>query len=349
MRYTVLSVAYPLVPVSFDTAGGAEQIVSVLDRQIVAAGGRSRVMAAEGSRIAGELIPTPRWDDAIDPEVRAWAACEHRRILNRNLRGVDVVHFHGLDFYEYLPDRDVPCLATLHLPPEWYPPQIFADSRVVLNCVSSSQRARCPAASKTIRHGIDVESFRAPVRKRNFALALGRICPEKGFHFAIGASRRARVPLLIAGQVFPYAEHERYFERDIRGRLGADARFVGAAGFRKKRRLLSAAKCLLVPSTVAETSSLVAMEALSCGTPVVAFRSGALPEIVEHGRTGFIVNDESEMAEAIACVDRLNPSELRRRAKENFSAERMAREYFDLYREMKVGEGSENRTSIPVV
>ena len=349
MRYTVLSVAYPLVPVSSDTAGGAEQIVWLLDRQIVSAGGRSLVMAAKGSRVSGEWIPTPAWDGAINSEVRAWAAREHRRILNQNLRGVDIVHFHGLDFHSYLPDGNVPCLATLHLPLDWYPAGIFSDSRIVLNCVSTSQRTGCPAPARTIHHGVEVSSFGAPYRKKNYALSLGRVCPEKGFHFAIGAARRARVPLLIAGRVFPYQAHERYFQREIAPRLGACVRFAGPAGSRKKRRLLSEAKCLLIPSTVAETSSLVAMESIASGTPVIAFRSGALPEIVEHGRTGFIVAGEAEMAEAIGCVDQLSPDECRCRARDRFSAGRMAREYFEFYREMKAGEVIENCTSVPVV
>src|SRR5207249_5576489 len=129
--------------------------------------------------------------------------------------------------------------------------------------------------------------------------ALGRICPEKGFHFALQAAKMARADLLLAGQVFPYASHVEYFESKIVPRLDERRQFVGPVGFHRKKRLLSKAKCLLVPSTVNETSSLVAMEALAAGTPVIAFPSGALPEIVEHGRTGYLVSDVKEMAQAI--------------------------------------------------
>jgi glycosyltransferase involved in cell wall biosynthesis len=353
MPFTVLSVAFPLVPVSPDTAGGAEQIVSVLDRHIVQSGGRSLVMAAEGSRVRGELIATPRWDAPIDAQVRTWAAAEHRRILNHHLRDVDVVHLHGLDFHEYLPDGDVPCLATLHLPPQWYAPNVFSETRrgLTYNCVSWHQRRHCPASSvpiHTIPHGLDVELFEWRIEKRNYALALGRICPEKGFHFAISAAERARVPLFIAGQVFAYEAHLQYFRREIAPRLSRCIRFIGPAGFRKKRRLMREAKCVLIPSTAPETSSLVAIEALASGTPVIAFRSGALPEIVEHGRTGFIVDSEFEMADAIREIENIDSLACRAAAVQRFHADRMTREYFELYEQIiDRGEIIENCTGRP--
>src|SRR6185437_12674942 len=113
-------------------------------------------------------------------------------------------------------------------------------------------------------------------------------------------------PLLIAGQVFPYPYHQHYFEAQIRPRLGRGARFLGPVGFARKRRLLSAARCLLVPSLVAETGSLVAMEALACGTPVVAFPAGALAEIVAPEVTGYVVNNTREMADAITMAESID-------------------------------------------
>lgn len=340
MKLTVLSVAYPLVPVSRDTAGGAEQIVSILDGHIVRAGGRSLVLAAEGSRVSGRLLPAPRWSGTIDERVRAWAAGEHRRRLAQALGefDIDVVHFHGLDFHQYLPPSGVPCLATLHLPPSWYPPAIFQvrSPHMRYICVSRDQRQRCPASSvsiATIPDGIEVQSFEMSFRKRRYALTLGRICPEKGIHSAIDAAREARVPMIVAGEVFAYPAHQEYFRREIVPRLDRAVRFVRPVGFRRKRRLLAGARCLLVPSTVPETSSLVAMEALACGTPVVAFRSGALPEVIEHGRTGFIVDAPSELAEAIERAGELDPEDCRKSAGERFSAHRMAEAYFQTYRD----------------
>src|SRR5205085_11918601 len=159
--------------------------------------------------------------------------------------------------------------------------------------------------------------------KRNFVLALGRVCPEKGFHLALDAAERAGVPLLIAGQVFPYPAHQAYFAEQIRPRLGREARFLGPVGFARKRRLLSAARCLLVPSLVAETGSLVAMEALACGTPIIAFPAGVLGDLVEPGVTGFLVKDTEEMAEAIVLADKIDPERCREAARRRFSLDRM--------------------------
>jgi glycosyltransferase involved in cell wall biosynthesis len=165
-------------------------------------------------------------------------------------------------------------------------------------------------------------------------LALGRICPEKGFHLALDAARLAGAPLLIAGQLFPYEAHQRYFSEQIQPRLGRNAGFLGPIGFARKRRLLTAARCLLIPSLVAETSSLVAMEALACGCPVVAFPAGALPDLVEPGISGFLVSTIDEMAEAIALCDGLDRERCRAIARKRFSFNAMIESYFRLYRRL---------------
>jgi glycosyltransferase involved in cell wall biosynthesis len=117
-------------------------------------------------------------------------------------------------------------------------------------------------------------------------------------------------------------------------------RFIGPIGFARKRRLLTAARCLLLPSLVAETSSLVAREALACGTPVVAFPHGALPDTVEHGRTGFLVSDVETMAEAIEASRHLSPTLCRRTAEMRFSVERMTQAYIARYRSLTNAAGS---------
>lgn len=119
--------------------------------------------------------------------------------------------------------------------------------------------------------------------------------------------------------------------REIVPRLDGRRRFLGPVPFARKRRLLSAARCLLVPSLAPETSSLVAMEALACGTPVIAFASGALPDVVEDGVTGFIVRDEREMARAIHHAERIDPETCRTAARERFSIHRTAARYLALY------------------
>jgi glycosyltransferase involved in cell wall biosynthesis len=352
MPLTIVSVAYPIAPVRADCVGGAEQIVQLIDRGLVARGFHSIVVACSGSSVSGELVETPRPTGHLTAEVRARAIAHHRTALDTVLstRPVDVVHFHGHDFDAYLPRPGVPVLATVHLPSELMVTQLGEIRRVAtwVHGVSRAQHARLPRLPTLlppIENGIAIQELPRSLRRRPFTLALGRICPEKGFHLALDAARRARVPLLIGGTVFPYEEHQRYFAREVMPRLDRDRRFVGPLSTSARRRLLNSARCVLIPSLVAETSSLVAMEALACGTPVIAFASGALPETVEHGVTGFIVRTVEEMADAIARVDDIEPEFCRATARVRFSSERMVAQYVERYRWMLLQKT--NRTVQP--
>lgn len=336
---TVLGVAFPLAPVGTDTAGGAEQVLAMLDRALVRAGHRSIVIASEGSHCAGELVATPRPLGPLDATARDRAHAHHRTAMAEVLARtrVDIVHLHGLDFASYLPPPGPAALATLHLPPEWYAPEVFAlrRPRTYLCCVSASQWRRCPPAANlvgVVDNGVDLDALRPDGPRQPYALALGRICPEKGFHRALAACRLAGVPMILAGEVFPYPAHERYFRDTIVPLLDRDRRFIGPVGLREKRRLMAAARCVIVPSEVAETSSLVAMEALACGTPVITSGAGALSDIVEHGRTGYVVADETSMATALSYVHRIDPTTCRRTAEQRFSAAGMVARYLQLYR-----------------
>jgi len=336
---TVLNVAYPLAPVRPETAGGAEQVVAMLDRALVAAGHRSVVVACEGSQVRGTLVPTERptgiWNGFVSQQIQfayrqsiAHAVAQYRP---------DVIHLHGIDFLHYLPAPGVPAVATLHLPPSWYPPAVFSLDRpeTWIHCVSSAQRRDCPETSNllpTIENGVPDLPRTAGIRKRNFALTLGRICPEKGTDTALRAAHSAGIPLLIAGEVYPYEAHIRYFEEQVKPLLGrSTARFLGAVGPRAKHRLLSATQCVLIPSNVAETSSLVAMEAAMSGTPVIAFAMGALAEIVEDGRTGYLVETEAEMANAVKRSGEIDPACCRQVARERFGERRAQAEYLRMY------------------
>ena len=337
MSLTVLSVAYPMAAVSPDAVGGAEQVLSQLDAALVRLGHRSIVIAREGSTVAGRLVSVPAPQGILDEALPA-AREHHRRAILQTVQRerVDVVHLHGVDFHHYLPPPGVPTLATLHCPPEWYAPEALYPARpdTWLHCVSRRQHDSMganPRLLAPIENGVHVPVHPPPHAKRDFALMLCRIAPEKGIHLAIAAAKRAGVPLLIAGRVYDYLDHRRYYAEEIEPQLDPRRRFIGPAGLARKRRLLAAARCLLVPSLVPETSSLVAREAIAMGTPVVAFGAGALVDTVEHGRTGFIVADEAEMAEAIeraSCIDR---DTCRAVARERFALDRMVEEYLGVY------------------
>jgi glycosyltransferase involved in cell wall biosynthesis len=266
---------------------------------------------------------------------------QHRRAILRALdaQRFDLVHDESGFFWDRAGSVKTPVLATLHLPRTFYDDKLFQSipANVSLNCVSRSQ-ARAfedlPQVLGVVPNGIALERFRFEPRKRDYVLWLGRICPEKAPHLAMDAAQRAGVRLIMAGQVYPFTWHQRYFEQEIRPRLErADHRvqWIEAPAFQVKLELLASARALLLPSLAAETSSLVAMEAMACGTPVIAFPGGALFEIVRNGITGYLVKDASHMAHAIGDIDRLWPEDARAVAEENFSAGTMADGYEAMY------------------
>ncbi|TNC48480.1 glycosyltransferase family 4 protein [Rubellimicrobium rubrum] len=339
MTLTVLSVSYPLAPVTADPVGGAEQVLSRLDRALVAAGHRSIVIAPEGSRVAGELRSVPAIAGPIsDTEAEHVRAAVRDRIAEAMTRDrLDVIHLHGIDFHRYLPPSGPPVLVTLHLPLDWYPPDALcsARSRTHLHPVSAAQAATAPTGARIeapIENGVEIPDLK--VRRRSFAFALGRICPEKGFDDALASAEMAHVPLLIAGTVFPYPDHQRHFHEAVEPHLGWRRRWIGAVEGRCKQQLLAAARCVLIPSKARETSSLVAMEAMAAGTPVIAYPSGALTEIVEDGRTGFLVESVNGLADAMRRIDRIDPEVCRATARARFSAQRMVARYLERYAEL---------------
>ena len=336
---SVLTVAYPLARVGPDAAGGAEQVAAALDRALVGAGHRSTVLACAGSRVSGRLIDSGPLPLCMDDEAKRSAQRRHGALLRDLLRGerFDVVHFHGVDVPTYLPEPGTPTAITIHLPANWYPPELFRPRRsTVLIAVSRQALGSFPpgaAETRVIANGVDPALLAARQTKRRFVLALGRICPEKGHHLALEAARLADLSLLLAGPVFPYPEHKAYFEHEIAPRLDERRRHIGPVGFARKRRLLAAARCLAMPSRVEETGAMAAMEALACGTPVVAFPSGALRELVTPGITGFLPSGVEEMADAMLAANELDPTACRRAAA-RFDQRAMCSAYLELYADL---------------
>lgn len=345
MPFTLLSVAYPFAPVGPRCVGGAEQILTQLDRAIVESGHQSLVIASEGSLAAGELFTIPRFHSATDlPSTSMWRSRYGQPILDRlaNTRTIDLIHVHDIAFHEYRWPANIPVLVTLHLPPSWYPVQAWKirQPNVLLQCVSESQRRSGPAALgriPVIANGVDLCTQAG--QKENFALTLGRLCPEKNQRTALEAGFRARTRVVLGGEILPWPDHQRYFRERIKPLLeeerdGVRHEFRGPLSPNEKSSLLARARCLLHPTLAPEASSLAAMEALAAGTPVIAYPSGALPEIVDNGITGFLVHSAEEMAAAIRRVDVIEPEACRAAAVRRFSKERMVAEYFNLYNQL---------------
>jgi glycosyltransferase involved in cell wall biosynthesis len=356
---TVVSVAYALAPVRPDGAGGAEQVLRAVDRALVAAGHRSVVVAVQGSQVAGALaaVPAPPAGRALDDATGAAQHARVRDVLAATLAGLaragtpaDLVHFHGIDVLDVIDaaaaaGRPVPALVTLHLPPAWYPAPTWSlgdpngpRPATWLHCVSDAQHRACPAGARLlppVANGVRVSAGAPAARRHGYALCLGRVCPEKGYHLAAHAAARAGVPLLVAGQLFAYEAHVRYWERELCPLMGRGrARFVGTVDPARKRRLLEGARCVVVPSLVDETSSLVAMEAAAAGTPVVALRRGALPEVVEHGRTGWLADDADGLADGIARAGAIDRDACWATARARFDERRMTAAYLARFAEL---------------
>jgi glycosyltransferase involved in cell wall biosynthesis len=355
MKLTILSVGYPFAAAGPGAVGGAEQILSRLDRALVANGHKSCVIAPADSYTWGQLFPVRSVNALIDDELRHITYAEVRLLLETAIDECrpSVVHLHGVDFYHYLPSVPVPTLVTLHLPISFYPREIFCleQKNIFLHCVSDSQDRTCPPFARLlppIPNGVPLPPAKGiRQEERKFALCLSRVAPEKNVHSAIEAARLAGVDLQIAGRVFPYPSHQRYFDEEIQPRLSKRYRFLGPVDEPTKWSLLARARCLLQPSLAAETSSLVAMEALASATPVIAFRSGALPDIVTDNKTGFLVNTVEEMAAAINKVERLNPKDCRTAAKTQFGLDCMIQQYFAVYRYLVGTHGSGSGVRVP--
>ena len=354
----ILYVAYPLLTVSDESAGGAEQVLWALEREMARRGPLTTVAASAGSRVSGELFSTGAPCAQPDDYERRRIEHEDRvvdfvRQREREGMAFNLVHDQSGSFWKRSAEIDSPVLATLHLPRSFYPGGSFDEvpENVSFNCVSDSQ-ARSFAGLKALigvaQNGIALGPFgsddgidaQRAAGGRSGLLWLGRICEEKAPHLALEIAARAGWPITIAGQVYPFSYHQQYFEREVAPRLRAmpNAAFVSAPPAALKRRLLRQARALLITSLADETSSLVAMEAAASGTAVIAFRRGALPEVVKDRVTGFLVEDAAQAGLALQNISSIDPKACVQHAQENFSAAKMAERYAAFYEQLTCAE-----------
>jgi glycosyltransferase involved in cell wall biosynthesis len=328
----ILLVAYPLLPVSEASAGGAEQILFTLERELAGRGWQTEVAACKGSVVTGELLATGEAPQEMDGFAEREREHTERVVEECAKEEFSMVLDHSGHFFRHAARVSGCVLATLHLPRALYGEEAFEGlaENVYFNCVSNSQKSSfmdIPRMLGVVRNGIAVERFPMGGRKSDYVLWLGRVCPEKAPHLAIEAAKKAGMRIIVAGHVYPFRWHDEYWKDKVKPLIDHDrVQWAELPSFAEKTKLLREARALLVTSQVAETTSLVALEAMACGTPVIAFGAGALTEVVPKG-TGFIVDGVEEMASACQTVREIRAQDCRDWVQREYSAKAMTDGY----------------------
>jgi len=320
--------------------GGTERVVSFLTEELVNLGHDVTLFASGDSVTNAELHAA--WPRALrlDPAIRDPIA-PHVLLLEQVMRRseeFDVLHFH-MDYWPFsmFGRQKIPHVTTLHGRldlPELQPVfNLFPEVPVV--SISDSQRRPLPQANfvRTVLHGLPRDLLTPQgEQKRDYLAFLGRICPEKGADRAIRIARATGMKLKIAAKIDKVDAE--YFEQKIRPMLGGNVELIGEINDAQKPEFLSGAAGLLMPIDWPEPFGLVMIEAMACGTPVIAFNRGSVPEVIEDGLTGLIVEDETSAISAVTRLGALSPAAIRRRFETRFTARRMAEDYLSVYREL---------------
>ena len=377
MPLTVLVNAGPWLPVPPPSYGGIENVLACLIPELRRRGVRVVLCSVEGSSIGVDehrwAFSEGQYHRLAARSQVAELTRAHMAVVLqalRELEDVDLVHDH-LEVVgpSVLAARDVvpPVLQTLHWDlckhPDFYG-GFDGRGRVFFNAVSHAQLRTAPAnllaqTLGVVHLGVDPAAHRLVARKTGDYLVLGRITPYKGQHTAARLCKELGLPLVMAGPVAGIgspgqllgaledaaAPLHRY--QDVRYYLdavrpfedGERVRWVGTVGGADKQELLGSARAVLMPISWEEPGATAAIEALACGTPVIALRRGALAEIVQHGVNGFLADDEAEFAALVPRAGEIDPHECRRSVERRFSARRMAEDYLRLYREVLARAG----------
>ena len=341
-------VAPPWVPVPPPAYGGTEAVLDALARGLCQAGHDVKLYAT---------------GDSTCPVVTEWTY-EHAKGVG--VGGVSAELRQVIEAYEAVEDYDIvhdhtmigpvctarptglPVVTTNHGP---FDGDLAALYRVVARHVpviaishhQASTAGAVPIAA-VIHHGVDLGQFPFGEGRGGYALFLGRMTPEKGVHTAVRVARTAGMPLLIAAKMREEAERA-YFEERVKPLLGGDVEYVGEVGGYEKLALLSDAVCLLNPIAWPEPFGMVMIEALACGTPVVAKPCGAAPEIIDEGVTGLLANDVAGLAAGLAAVGDLDRHACRRAVKDRFSMTRLAEDHLRLYERVLATQPAQRRAT----
>lgn len=341
----IAMVAPPWFNVPPPAYGGIEAIVADLVDDLEAHGHEVTLIGAGQHLTAASRFlsvwPEPPSDRLGEPYPEVIHAARIAEVVAG--LDVDVVHDHSMAGPLIGRNRPVPTVITVHGPVvgdegEYY--HALGQS-VRMVAISEAQRLLAPALPwvATVHNAVRASTFPLCTEKEPFVLFLGRMSPNKGPHLAIDAARVAGLPIVLAGKCSEPSELA-FFEREIKPRLGGDTEIYGVADAAAKRELLSRACALLFPICWEEPFGLVMIEAMACGTPVVALRRGSVPEIIVNGVTGVISDHPDQLPGAIELARKLDPATCRSHVEARFGTELMAARYEDTYRRVLADAGT---------
>ncbi len=329
-------IAPPFIPVPPKNYGGTELFIAHLALGLTKLGHDVVVYSNGEATIPVErrwIYPKSEWpikgevyDSLKDINHTAWAVRDASP-------ETDLIHLNNAPGLVHSRFVSNPFVYTIHHPQHDGLSSFYAHyPGVTYVTISHFQRHREKLLPHvhTIHHGLDFSKYRLTEQKQPYVAFIGRIAPVKGTHLAIAAAKKAGVALKIAGEVQPI--YREYFEREIKPHLdGKDIEYVGEADLAAKNELLGNALAMLFPIQWDEPFGLVMIEAMACGTPVLALPGGSVPEIVKEGVSGFVCQSADEITAHIRDVGRFSPREVRAYAEREFSLDHMVRQYADLY------------------
>ncbi|WP_017986562.1 glycosyltransferase family 4 protein [Amycolatopsis methanolica] len=333
-----------VVPPYFDVPpkayGGVEAVVADLADALVDRGHHVTLIGAGRPGTKARFVPV--WDRTVpellgEPYPEVMHAIAARRAVQRlaATEGVDVVHDHSLAGPLNAPAYGVPTVVTVHGPVGEDMARYYTElgDDVHLVAISDRQRELAPGLNwiGTVHNALRLADWPFQAEKDDYALFLGRFHPDKAPHLALEAAHRAGLRLVLAGKCAEPIEKE-YFEREVRPRLTDNDHVFGVADATAKRELLAKARCLLFPIQWEEPFGMVMIEAMACGTPVVALRSGAVPEVVVEGVTGLVRDDPADLVQALHDVGHLDPAKCRAHVAEHFDVGGLGAGYEAAYR-----------------